>query len=67
MSFTMMISKLIALFMIYLGYWFCYKWKIAKHEDSHDKVTRWSAGIMLIFGGIVILISNADIFNLPDP
>ncbi len=61
----MIISKLIALFMIYLGYWFCYKWKIAKHEDSLDKVKRWSAGLSLLLLGLVILIFVWDIFNLP--
>jgi uncharacterized membrane protein YfcA len=50
MSVTMMISKLIALFMIYLGYWFCYKWKIDENEGSLDKVTRWSAGLCLFLG-----------------
>jgi hypothetical protein len=67
MSLTMITTKIIAIAMIYAGYWFLNKWKIEENEGSLSKVQRWSAGIMFIFGGIVILISNADIFNLPDP
>jgi hypothetical protein len=61
----MIISKIIALGMIYLGYWFCYIWKIEKHEGSLAVLQRWSAGIMLVFGGLCILLLNADLFNLP--
>lgn len=65
MSATMIISKIIALGMIYLGYWFCFIWKIAKYEDSLDVVKRWSAGLMAILIGLATLLCNADIFNLP--
>lgn len=64
MSATMIISKIIALGMIYLGYWFCYIWKIEKYEGSYSKLQRWSAGLMFVFGGLCILLLNADIFNL---
>ncbi|MBK7636806.1 MAG: hypothetical protein IPJ13_22950 [Saprospiraceae bacterium] len=64
MSFTMIISKLIALAMIYLGYKRCFVWKY-KDEGSLDKVTRWSAGLSLLLLGLVILIFVWDIFNLP--
>lgn len=67
MSITMLLSKIISLTMIYVGYWIIVKWKIEEYEGITSKVRRWSAGIMFIFGGVVILISNADIFNLPDP
>lgn len=67
MSITMVLSKIIALAMIYVGYWILYKWKIEEYEGITSKVRRWSAGIMFIYGGVVILIFNADIFNLPDP
>ena len=65
MSATMIISKIIALGMIYIGYWFCFKYRIWKYENSLDVVQRWSAGIMLVFGGLCILLLNADLFNLP--
>lgn len=65
MSATMIISKIIALGMIYIGYWFCFKYRIWKYENSLDVVQRWSAGIMFVFGGLCILLLNADIFNLP--
>ena len=61
----MIISKIIALGMIYIGYWFCFKYRIWKYENSLDVVQRWSAGIMFVFGGLCILLLNADIFNLP--
>ena len=61
----MIISKIIALLVVYIGYWILNKWKIAEYEDQLDKVKRWSAGIMIIFGGIMILLFNADLFNLP--
>ncbi len=51
----MIISKLIALAMIYLGYKRCFVWKY-KDEGSLDKVTRWSAGLSLLLLGLVILI-----------
>jgi hypothetical protein len=65
MSLTMIISKLIALSLIYLGYRICFKWKLDENEGSIDIITRWSSGIMFIFGGAMILLFNADIFNLP--
>ena len=65
MSATMIISKIIALGMIYIGFWFCFKYRIWKYENSLDVVQRWSAGIMLVFGGLCILLLNADLFNLP--
>jgi formate/nitrite transporter FocA (FNT family) len=65
MSITMILSKIIAFAMIYIGYWYINKRKIAEYEGPLDKVTRWSPGIMFILGGIVILLFNADIFNLP--
>ena len=65
MSATMIISKIIALGMIYIGYWFCFKYRIWKYENSLDVVQRWSAGIMFVFGGLCILLLNADLFNLP--
>jgi len=61
----MVISKIIAFGMIYLGYWFCYIWKIQKYEDSLDVVQRWSAGLMALLGGLATLLCNADLFNLP--
>jgi hypothetical protein len=65
MSITMVISKIIALGMIYLGYWFCYKYRIWKYENSLDVLQRWSAGLMALLIGLAILLDNADIFNLP--
>ena len=65
MSITMIISKMIALLVVYIGYWIINKWKIEEYQGSLSKVKRWSAGIMIIFGGIMILLFNADLFNLP--
>jgi hypothetical protein len=61
----MIISKIIALGMIYLGYWFCFIWKLAKYEDSLDVVKRWSVGLLVLLGGLAILLDNANLFNLP--
>ena len=65
MSATMIISKIIALGMIYTGYWFCYIWKIEKYEGSYSKLQRWSGGLMAILIGLAMLLCNADLFNLP--
>jgi hypothetical protein len=65
MSATMIISKIIALGMIYLAYWFCYKWRIWKYENSLDVLQRWSVGLLVLLGGLAILLDNADLFNLP--
>jgi membrane protein DedA with SNARE-associated domain len=65
MSATMVISKIIALGMIYLGYWFWFNWKIEKNNSSNSVWHRWSAGLMLLLIGLAILLDNADIFNLP--
>ena len=65
MSATMIISKIIALGMIYIGYWFCFKYRIWKYENSLDVVQRWSAGLMAILIGVAMLLCNADLFNLP--
>ena len=61
----MVISKIIALGMIYLSYWFCYIWKIEKNEGSYSVLQRWSVGLLVLLGGLAILLDNADIFNLP--
>jgi O-antigen/teichoic acid export membrane protein len=66
MSITMVISKIIALGIIYLGYWFCYKYRIWKYENSLDVVQRWSVGLLVLLGGLAILLDNADLFNLPN-
>ncbi len=66
MSITMVISKIIALGMIYLGYWFWFIWKIEKKGSSYSVWQRWSAGLMALLTGLAILLGNEDIFNLTD-
>lgn len=61
----MITTKIIAIAMIYAGYWFLNKWKIEENEGSLSKVQRWSAGLSLVLFGLVILIFVKDIFNLP--
>lgn len=61
----MVISKIIALSMIYLGYWFCYIFKIEKNEGSYSVLQRWSAGLLALLIGLAIILCNADLFNLP--
>ena len=64
MSFTILITKIIALILIYLGYKRCFVWKY-KDEGSLEKVTRWSSGLSLLLLGLVFLIFVKDVFNLP--
>lgn len=61
MSITMVISKIIALGMIYLGYWFWFIWKIEKKDSSYTVWQRWSAGLMALLTGLAILLDNTDI------
>jgi hypothetical protein len=64
MSFTVLITKIIALILIYLGYKRCFVW-IDKSEGSVTYITRWSSGLSLLLLGLVFLLFVKDIFNLP--
>jgi hypothetical protein len=65
MILTMIITKIFAIFMICVGYWLLFKWKIEENEGSQSKIQRWSSGISLFLLGLVTLIFVKDIFNLP--
>jgi len=64
MIWTIFITKIIALILIYLGYKRCFVW-IDKYEGSIDVITRWSSGLSMFLLGLVFLLFVKDIFNLP--